>query len=49
MKRAVEHMQSAYEKSGPLLPGIRMLIWREKCRVENVLWYVKNRGKGKGA
>ena len=45
VKQALEHMQKAYEKSGTLLPGIRMMIWRERCRVENVVWYVKRRGK----
>lgn len=44
-KQALEHMQKAYEKSLSLPLGIRMMIWRERCRVENVVWYVKRRGK----
>jgi len=45
VERALEHMQRAYEKSGTLPLGLRTLIWRERCRVENVVWYVKRRAK----
>lgn len=41
VERAAEHMQKAYDKAVTLPLGLRMLIWREKCHIENVLWYVK--------
>jgi len=47
VEQALEHMQKAYEKSATLPPGLRMMIWRERCRVENVVWYVKRRGTPK--